>query len=709
MFESGLNHYKRTELQSTITGIENDFTDEIDGMKIITSDENCKGFMFGDVAQGATNEAVKGVAASRGLEHQLQIKKYAAQLRGQTYNPEIEMERLPTPPQYQAATTQCMTIPDLSDNRGLHAGTRFFPADVSIANIKVSDIKPSVDTKCTPVGDDYRCKVDVKFPKTSVSGRVKIDDKETGKSFMMPEIMATVDNGDGLDIESEFIISSQNGKLKSTADIQCPKINKDAFRWRIPVRETLTDGSQRLLEPEEVQQFITAERNRLIASELPDGIPASACLEEPRNAACPPIALVQDYERVARRRVLGGYSENVSTEYFDTFANFTSDLNDVYTVNEGFNDEVQKLVCQEVDHINEMLQMTVDNYNDEVTKVFDQKTDLQVLALDRIAADANRQSRIEEIDDAIKSVKDLMENDPYEGVYGQNKARQSQLDTLLAERDRLAQMAAELAPERDRSIELSTGYLFDRVNDLNRFGLFEVSKGPQCIQDREPSAIKSSEDLLYADGQPYDGGLELNVDTIQAYLDEMYLESPTVCLETTQRPDMDVGTCPDGIAAKIGRPEIEFVDGKFQVRMPALDIDGGRLLADARFDADLSPCKGKDTTSGMGNNICLSLSNPSLDNYESSGLGKLAWLADFGSFRGGDTQIVDGLNSAFQGMGTINITEGLLPPNISNNISLSQGRLNKDTGSVTFPVTVQPRLIESLMEGDNASPSANLP
>lgn len=169
------------------------------------------------------------------------------------------------------------------------------------------------------------------------------------------------------------------------------------------------------------------------------------------------------------------------------------------------------------------------------------------------------------------------------------KGRQQELEKISIKRHQLASKIAE-----GQSIQMELSYLVDKINDVNRFGVYAGDE-----QDCR-SSMQFDDDTL-SDSQALDGadfGLQLSLDTLQAYVDKIYENGDLLCLEYRNEKCSDRMTLPNPPQLIVDNGEI-YLDIK-DAKLADYSIVEPQLSAKIRLN--LEQCNGQS--------ICLNFDKP---------------------------------------------------------------------------------------------------
>lgn len=318
------------------------------------------------------------------------------------------------------------------------------------------------------------------------------------------------------------------------------------------------------------------------------------------------------------------------------------------------------------DHLNHALKSAEASINrglaqisGDLGRVFVQTNNLPV-------ADVANMIRLKSIDEQIQNFNDIIENDTASS--SQKSDARNKLSLLFHQRDDLLQKLDD-----KKVLEVTTVPFFDKINDMNRIGIF--AGGKQCPP---PTKIQSEgvKDKRQLGGAEF--GFELTMDSIQAYVNEMYEVNKNICLGST-KPN-----CDGGKKIKLAqKPKLILTkDGKYRLQINGAEIDNpiANPSVDVSVGLDINNCKKNKDES---NQLCLAFKDAKIDSKSASVVIRDAFTW-FG--KTSDEEVRDG----FAGVSEINITR-MLPEAVRDSFDIKSPKVIGSQGLLVFPMNLRPQ------------------
>lgn len=400
-------------------------------------------------------------------------------------------------------------------------------------------------------------------------------------------------------VQGKYLMSSAERKRvkRIATSYQCDFF-KDLFRKSSAseLESYFADQRDLLIQERELEnrwnlpqadlEAYTTATQRIVAAKR-TGKKSISCRQKPRI-----LNEFPDFQEVAQMGEYSawGYSGKEAKSVFEMF---------VGVVNDGTltNDEVMKgfiipqVESQVLTQAKSELATALAEMGDEMRILMDQEIQMDVI-------DPSLEIRRGALEEEIRKKQNFV--DSLKGKPGGHRGK-----TARSRLAKLKQLLVDLErKEQDlRTVNLMTRYTIDKVGDLNRIQL--LYKNAMCPGMKSlPVGAKAEEDL-----KGHEFLFEFPMDSIQAYLDEMYRQRPAICADTVEKD------CKNGTLFHLpGPPQIRCDDKTGQCRIhfgrvkARSDTLVGKVGGDFDFDVGVELAKCND------NSICMNFTEPVAEN-----------------------------------------------------------------------------------------------
>ncbi len=264
-----------------------------------------------------------------------------------------------------------------------------------------------------------------------------------------------------------------------------------------------------------------------------------------------------------------------------------------------------------------------------------------------------------------------------------SKARSEFLGAQKKLLDERQALNAELS--KGKTLAVLTRPFFDKVNDMNRIGLFaggETCPPPTHIQQQ---GITNKDELSGAEF-----GFELTRDSLQGYINEIYSLGKVICLGSSE------ANCKGGRKITISKPPTLVVtsQGKYQLQLNGIEVDHPVFSPSLGIAVDLNVGQCKEPTDSAEKPLCLTFANGTVTDRSQS--------VKFNDFIfAGDTSSQQ-VKKGFDTIKEINLTQ-FLPASIRSSFNIQSPMIKGADGMLVFPMNL--KTLRPLLGGKDLIPA----